>query len=76
MYYGNYNRRSSRGAEPRWITARFESTCPETGKTICAGETCLYYPDTRKTYHDSSETARNRRGLEFATANAMPDANW
>ena len=76
MYYGSYNRRASRTSEPRWITARFDSTCPDTGKTIRKGENCLYYPDARKTYHESSATAAQQRGIDFSTAAGLADANW
>lgn len=76
MYYGHYSKRSARSAARRWITARYDSTCPDTGKPIHKGTECLYDPVTRKAYHESSDTARDQRGSDFAEANNMPDANW
>lgn len=69
-------RRGSASNAPRWITARHESACPETGKLIRPGERCLWVPVTRQAYHESSATAANQRGQEFNTAFAMPDANY
>lgn len=50
---------------PRYITARFASTCPETGKPIRKGDDCLYYPDSRKAYHVDSKTARDWNDCQF-----------
>jgi len=36
--------------DPKIITARFESTCKETNKTISKGEKCLYYPSDKSVY--------------------------
>lgn len=76
MYYRHYSRRSPRNAPRRWISAKFESTCPETGKTIRRGDQCLYDPNTRSAYHESSQTATDQRGADFASAYNMADANW
>jgi hypothetical protein len=61
---------------PCFITARFPSTCPETGTQISKGDSVAYYPATRKAYHDSSAAADHVRGLQFAQAFNMADANW
>lgn len=76
MYYRHYSKRAPRGAARRWISAKYTSTCPETGKTIRPGEQCLYDPNTRSTYHESSQQATDQRGTDFASAFNMPDANW
>jgi hypothetical protein len=61
---------------PCIITARFPSTCPETGKQISKGDPVAYYPATRKAYHDSSTAADHVRGLQFAAAFNMDDAAY
>ena len=43
--------------DPMMITARFNSTCSETGKLILKGDTVLYYPISRKVYKLSAEKA-------------------
>jgi len=43
--------------DPRWIVARFNSTCAETGKKINKGDDCVYYPREKKTYHKTSKAA-------------------
>lgn len=58
------------------ITAKFNSTCPETGKQIKKGERCLYYPNLKKAYHMDSKTAENHRSQQFAAAWGMVDANY
>ena len=55
--------------DPREITARFDSFCPETGKTIKKGEHAWYYPRERKAYHVDSKTAVDGR-------ECMADAQW
>lgn len=47
--------------DPRMIRARFESKCAETGKIIQKGESCIYYPITRKVYSSDSKTAKDYR---------------
>ena len=51
--------------DPREIQARFRSTCPETGKTINKGDTCIYYPENRKAYHVDSDQAQAYREWRF-----------
>ena len=62
--------------DPRIITARFDSTCPETGRTIKRGDKIAYYPRNRTAYHIESKSADSVRGLEFSEAYGMADANW
>jgi hypothetical protein len=52
-------------SDPRQITARFQSTCPETGKTIKKGDDCIYYPRHRKAYHVDSKQAQSFREWQF-----------
>ena len=47
------------------IVAKFNSVCAETGKTIKKGDTCLYYPKTKKVYHLDSKTAQDFRSYQF-----------
>lgn len=61
---------------PRLMKARFDSTCPETGKQIKKGETIAYYPRTKTAYHESSQSAEQVRAMNFAEANNMGDANY
>lgn len=61
---------------PCFITARFSSICPETGKSISKGDDVAYYPATRKAYHENSTAADHVRGLQFAQAANMADANY
>ncbi len=51
--------------DPREITARFNSTCAETGKQIKKGDTCIYYPKDRKVYHVDSDQAQAFREWMF-----------
>lgn len=43
--------------DPREIRSKFKCVCAETGKTINKGETCIYYPSSKKVYHSTSQTA-------------------
>ncbi len=61
---------------PRFIAARFDSTCAETGRPIRKGETILYRPDTRRAYCDESREAADARSQAFARSAGMADANW
>lgn len=61
---------------PYFTTARFFSTCPETGKKIGIGDRIAYFPETKKAYHDQSEHASIVRGLEFSAAFNMADTNY
>jgi hypothetical protein len=51
--------------DPRTITAKFDSTCAETGAVIRKGDTCVYYPSNRKVYHVDSNTAAQFRSESF-----------
>ena len=51
--------------DPHEITARFNSTCAETGRMIKKGETCIYYPIGKKVYHNESKTADDYRSWQF-----------
>jgi len=62
--------------EPRFIEAKFASTCPETGLAIKKGDTVAYYPKERKAYHASSKAAEVVRAADFAKAWKMGDADW
>jgi hypothetical protein len=44
--------------DPKTITAKYESKCAETGKTIKAGDTCIYYPTSKSVYHVESNQAQ------------------
>lgn len=68
--------RYSQHRPPCFITARFASTCPETGKQISKGDTVAYYPTQRKAYHETSTAADQLRGMQFAQAWNMADANY
>lgn len=63
-------------SSPRFIRARFASTCPETGKPIRVGDEIAYYPATQKAYHADSKAAADLRSQLFAAANCMADAEW
>lgn len=63
-------------ARPYFTTARFPSTCPETGKGIKKGDEIAYYPSSKKAYHSDSQSADCLRGVEFSQAHAMADANY
>ena len=51
--------------DPREIKARFDSLCPETGKPIKKGDTCIYYPSAKKAYHQDSKQAEEFRSWAF-----------
>lgn len=65
----------NRNTTPYFTTARFNSTCPETGRPIRKGDRIAYFPATRKAYAEHSKAAEQVRGLDFARAYAMPDAD-
>ena len=69
-------RRARLPQPPRFITAKQPGTCPETGKPIAIGDTIAWYPATRKAFHNDSKAASDLRGLEFAKAWNMADANY
>lgn len=62
--------------DPYITTARFNSVCPETGKTIRKGDPIAYYPRDKKAYHKDSQSANDVRAIEFAKAFNMADANY
>ena len=57
--------------DPRELKARFNSLCPETGKAINKGDTCVYYPLAKKAYHTDSKAAADYRSLMFELSNNM-----
>ncbi len=61
---------------PRFIIARFASTCPQTGKRIERGDECAYYPGPRVAYHVDSKAASEIRAMDFAATWGMADANY
>ena len=61
---------------PRFIIARHDSVCPQTGKKIARGEECAWYPSARVAYHVSSKAADELRGMNFAATWGMADANY
>jgi len=62
--------------DPREITAKYESVCPETGLLIRKGDPCVYFPYNRKTYHISSRSARDWMSQCEADRAGMMDAGW
>ena len=54
----NRYRRAFADNSPRYITARFDSLCAETGKAIPKGTECLYFPQKRVVYSIGSECER------------------
>lgn len=48
----SYRRHSGRSLDPRWMTARFASTC-QCGEPIKAGDRIFYYPIGRKAVCES-----------------------
>ena len=72
----SYKRRHPATMEPRQITARFDSICPETGKKIEKGDACIYYPREKQAYHTDSRTAEQFRSQKFADNAGLLDANW
>ena len=65
-----------RNQTPRMIVCRYPTTCPETGLEIRKGDECAYYPKDRSCYHTTSKNADHVRGLQFASAYCMDDANY
>lgn len=66
----------NRYAQPRFIVARFDSTCPQTQKKIARGDECAWYPSSRTAYHVDSKAASELRALDFAATWNMADANY
>lgn len=65
-----------RNQAPYFTTARFVSTCAETGRKIAKGEAIAYYPATRSVYCAESKQAAELRGLQFSSAFGLADAEW
>jgi hypothetical protein len=65
-----------RNSSPYFTTARFPSTCPETGKQIHKGDPIAYYPQSRQAFHADSKNAENVRALEFSRAWNMADSDY
>jgi len=61
----NEFRTNSYKDDPREITARFDSVCPETKKPIKKGEKCIYYPKSKKCFHPDSKTADDYRSWKM-----------
>lgn len=55
--------------DPRWITARFASSCGKCGGTITKGERIFYYPATKRALGAKCGCAEDAAG-EFAAAAA------
>lgn len=68
--------RRPRPTRPYFTKACFPSICPQTGQQIKRGDRIAYFPDTRKAYAENSDAGDQVRGLDFAEAYAMPDANY
>ena len=61
---------------PRFMTARFDSTCPETGKAIKKGDRIAYFPASKQAFHESSKSGEQVRAMEFSATHGMADANY
>ena len=61
---------------PKFMYAKFNSICSQTGKPLAAGDRIAYDPNTRQAFHVDSKRAEEIRLQEFNTAWNMPDANW
>ena len=62
--------------DPIWMTAKFNSICPETNQPIRKGDEMLYYPKSKKAYHIDSPTAANWQQQQQADSYGLLDANW
>jgi len=62
--------------DPRELKAKFDSTCPETGLPIKKGDTCVYFPRTRKAYHDKSRAAADWRSQAVSDSFGLADSGW
>lgn len=52
----NY-RRNANWRDPKVITARYNSKCAQTGRTIEKGTKCVYYPVHKQVFHVESPQA-------------------
>lgn len=48
----------------RFIKAKYNGICTDTGKTIAKGELCLYCPVMKKVFHETSTRFKNRDEAE------------
>ncbi len=62
--------------DPYFTTAKFNSTCPETGLPIKKGDKIAYFPRERKAYHENSKGGDQIREMQFNKCFEMADANW
>lgn len=62
--------------DPYFMTARFASKCPETGKEIKKGDEIAYYPSSKKAFHTDSESAQQIRAMRATAAMGLADADW
>ena len=58
------------------MRAKFDSTCPETGKPIRRGDEIVYLPRERKAYHADSKTFADWLSQANADAMCLGDAGW
>jgi hypothetical protein len=68
--------RRTQNQAPRFLVARFDSTCAETGKPLKKGDKVAYFPATKQAFHETSKAADQVRALEFSAAYGMADANY
>ncbi len=68
--------RSHRAALKRFITAKHDGVCSETGKAIEKGQEIVYDPVSKLAFHQDSQTAQSLRAEQFAQAWNMSDANY
>jgi len=50
------NKRNFTNNAPRWILAKFDSFCSDTGKAIPKGTACLYIPSKQQVFSEGSPT--------------------
>lgn len=62
--------------DPRETTARFPSTCAESGKPIAKGDAIIYYPSSRKCYLIGSAPKAEASFRESLSAMAQEDGEW
>ena len=55
--------RRYRNMDPRWLSARFASTCPKCGKRIKEGDEIYYFPRGRQAYCQDCGQPEYRRLL-------------
>lgn len=62
--------------DPRFIIAKFNSVCEETGKQIKKGDRCLYYPLGKSVYHMDSKQVKSWQSQKQADDFGLADAGW